>query len=94
MDEYDGRQFVGIDLHRQRSVIVRQSESGEQLSAVRIVNDPVALGLQLEQAGPNPEVVLEATYGWYWAVDVLQACGCARCIWRIRWVSRDSGTGG
>ena len=26
MDEYDGRQFVGIDLHRQRSVIVRQSE--------------------------------------------------------------------
>ena len=28
MDEYDGRQFVGIDLHRQRSVIVRQSESG------------------------------------------------------------------
>ena len=73
MDEYDGRQFVGIDLHRQRSVIVRQSESGEQLSAVRIVNDPVALGLQLEQAGSDPEVVLEATYGWYWAVDVLQA---------------------
>jgi transposase len=75
MDEYDGKQFVGIDLHRRRSVIVRQSESGEQLSAVRIVNDPVALGLQLEQAGPDPEVVLEATYGWYWAVDVLQARG-------------------
>src|SRR5829696_7999625 len=75
MNEYDGKQFVGIDLHRQRSVIVRQSESGEQLSAVRIVNDPVALGLQLEDAGADPEVVLEATYGWYWAVDVLQARG-------------------
>jgi transposase len=75
MDEYDGRQFVGIDLHRQRSVIVRQSESGEQLSAARIVNDPVALKLQLEEAGADPEVVLEATYGWYWAVDVLQARG-------------------
>ena len=75
MDEYDGRRFVGIDLHRRRSVIVRQSESGEQLSAVRIVNDPVALGLQREQAGSDPEVVLEATSGWYWAVDVLQACG-------------------
>ena len=71
MDEYGGRQFVGIDLHRQRSVIVRQSESGEQLSAVRIVNDPVAWQLQLELAGSEPEVVLEATYGWYWAVDVL-----------------------
>ena len=67
MDEYDGRQFVGIDLHRRRSVIVRQSESVEQLSAVRIINDPVALGLEIERAGPNPEVVLEATYGWYWA---------------------------
>ena len=75
MDEYDGKQFVGIDLHRQRSVIVRQSESGEQLSAVRIINDPVALGLEIERAGPNPEVVLEATYGWYWAVDTLQAAG-------------------
>src|SRR6267143_2044133 len=53
MDEYDGRQFVGIDLHRQRSVIVRQTESGEQLSAVRIVNDPVALKLQLEEAGAD-----------------------------------------
>jgi len=75
MDEYDGMQFVGIDLHRRRSVIVRQSESGEQLSAVRILNDPVSLQLELERAGVDPEVVLEATYGWYWAVDVLQACG-------------------
>ncbi|HZE14672.1 MAG TPA: hypothetical protein VE197_02600 [Mycobacterium sp.] len=64
MDEYDGRQFVGIDLHRQRSVIVRQSESGEQLSAVRIVNDPVALQLELQRAGVDPEVVLDATCGW------------------------------
>ncbi len=75
MDEYDDRQFVGIDLHRQRSVVVRQSESGERLSAVRIVNDPALLRLQVELAGADPEVVLEATYGWYWAVDVLQACG-------------------
>jgi transposase len=52
-----------------------ESESGEQLSAVRIINDPVALGLEIERAGPNPEVVLEATYGWYWAVDTLQAAG-------------------
>lgn len=43
------------------------------MSAVRIVNDPVALGWQIEKVGPNPEVVLEATYGWYWAVDALEA---------------------
>lgn len=53
MSEYDGHQYVGIDLHRRRSVIVRQTEDGVQLSAVRILNDPVALGLQLEQAGDS-----------------------------------------
>ena len=42
------------------------TESGEQLSTVRIVNDPVALGLEITKAGPDPDVVLEATHGWYW----------------------------
>jgi transposase len=74
-EDYDGGQFVGIDLHRRRSVIVRQTAAGEQLSVVRIDNDPVALGLEIAKAGPDPEVVLEATYGWYWAADVLVAAG-------------------
>ena len=42
---------------------------------MRIDNDPVALALALAEAGPNPDVAIEATYGWYWAVDVLQAEG-------------------
>ena len=69
------RQYVGIDLHRRRSVIVRRTPAGETLETVRITNDPVALALELAKAGPDPEVVLEATYGWYWASDVLQANG-------------------
>src|SRR5689334_23805372 len=73
--DYDGRQYVGVDLHRRRSVIVRMTPDGEQLGWVRIDNDPVALGLELAKAGEQPEVVLEATYGWYWAVDVLQEAG-------------------
>src|SRR6187551_5529 len=51
--DYDGRQYVGIDLHRRRSVIVRTTEQGEQLGWVRIDNDPVALGLELAKAGPD-----------------------------------------
>ncbi|EFL29551.1 transposase [Streptomyces viridochromogenes DSM 40736] len=42
---------------------------------MRILNDPVALGMQIEQAGSHPDVVLEATCGWYWAVDMLQVAG-------------------
>ncbi len=34
------REYVGIDLHRHRSVIVRMDAHGEQLSSVRIDNDP------------------------------------------------------
>lgn len=70
---YDGRQIVGIDLHRRRSVIVRMAaDTGQRLETVRIDNDPAALVAQVAKAGEHPEVVLEATYGWYWAVDVLQ----------------------
>jgi transposase len=69
------RQYVGIDLHRRRSVIVRRTTEGENLSVVRVDNDPVAFALELAQAGPDPEVVLEATYGWYWAADLLAAEG-------------------
>jgi transposase len=73
--EYDGRQVVGIDLHRRRSVIVRMTEAGEQLGCVRIDNDPLVLATEIAKAGEHPEVVLEATYGWYWAADVLQEAG-------------------
>jgi transposase len=75
MSEYAGRQFVGIDLHRRRSVVVRTTESGEVLEATQILNDVDRLNAVIDRAGEDPEVVLEATYGWYWAVDALEAAG-------------------
>ena len=56
-------------------VIVRKNADGDVLEQVRIDNDPVALSVAVEQAGADAEVALEATYGWCWAVDVLQATG-------------------
>src|SRR5436309_1535159 len=38
---YDGRQVVGMDLHRRRSVLVRMTEDGRKLETVRITNSPV-----------------------------------------------------
>ena len=64
MSEYAGQQFVGIDLHRRRSVIVRTTDAGEVLETVRIVNDVDRLNSVMARAGVDPEVVLEATYGW------------------------------
>ena len=54
------REYVGIDLHRRRSVIVRKDADGNLLSKVQIDNDPVPLAEAVGAAGPAPEVVVEA----------------------------------
>jgi len=69
------RQYVGIDFHRRRSVIVRLSSAGERLAIHRVDNDPFQFSAVLAEAGPAPAVVVEATYGWYWVVDLLQELG-------------------
>ena len=71
MDE----QYVGIDLHRRRSVVVRKSGEGEVIGTAHIDNSPIALAAEIAKAGARPRVVLEATYGYYWAADVIAECG-------------------
>jgi transposase len=67
--------YVPIDLHRHRSVVMHMAADGEVLSWVRLANDPETLVAEVLKAGEAPEVAIEATYGWYWAVDALQAAG-------------------
>jgi transposase len=66
-------QVVGIDLHLRRSVIARIDDHGDELGWVRIDNDPAALRTECRKAGRGVPVAIEATYGWYWAVDALLA---------------------
>jgi hypothetical protein len=48
VDEYDGKQYVGIDLHRRCSVIVRMTPTGERIGPmVRIDSDPFELAAQI-----------------------------------------------
>jgi transposase len=76
-EDYAGKQVVGIDLHRRRSVLVRMTEDGEKLETTRISNDPEYLRAVMARAGDSPEVVLEACYGWYWAADTLAELGAS-----------------
>jgi transposase len=66
---------VGIDLHRRRSVVVILDPDGTKVSSRRIENSPLELATAVAEAGPEPAVVLEATWGWYWAADVLEEAG-------------------
>jgi hypothetical protein len=74
---------VGIDLRLHRSVICRIEARGNELECVRIDGDPKALVAQVRKAGRGAPVAVEATYGWYWAVDALAAAKF-ECIWRSR----------
>jgi len=74
-EAYDGRQVVGIDLHRRRTVIVRMTEDGRKLGTVRIANSPAALRKEIAKAGQAPQAVVEAAYGWYWVADTLAEAG-------------------
>jgi transposase len=50
-------------------------ESGKRLWWKRFENSPGTLTEMVLAAGPSPEVVLEATWGWYWAADVISEAG-------------------
>jgi hypothetical protein len=68
-------QYVGMDFHRRRSVIVRADADGTKLSTARVANDPLTIAATVAEAGGEADVVVEATYGWYWVVDMLQRDG-------------------
>jgi hypothetical protein len=74
-DGIAGRQFVGVDLHLHRSVIVRVDGRGREVDCVRIDNDAAGLVAEVAKAARHARVAVEATYGWYWAVDALRAAG-------------------
>ena len=68
--------YVGIDLHRQRSVIVVLDDDGNRVSWSRFDNSAVNLAREITAAGgPEAEVAMEACWGWYWAADVIGECG-------------------
>ncbi|MEV4449895.1 hypothetical protein [Streptomyces mirabilis] len=66
-----GEQWVGMDLHRRRSVLVPMAPDGQPLGKmVRSNHDPARLKREIAKAGPQVKVVLEATLGRYWAADL------------------------
>src|SRR4029453_13828039 len=67
---------VGIDLHRRREVIVVLNDDGDRVSWSRIDNTPANLATEIVAAGgAEADVAMEATWGWYWAADVVAECG-------------------
>ena len=68
-------QYVGIDLHRRQSVIYRMDHAGDKIDSVRVDNEPSRFAKEVSAAPVGSAVILEATYGWYWAADLLKEMG-------------------
>jgi hypothetical protein len=88
-----GEQYVGIDLHRRRSVIVPMTGKGEVLETVRIDNDPVALSLELAKAGLTLRSCSRPPMAGTGPLTYCRPAGPG-CTWRTRWGSRCSATSG
>jgi hypothetical protein len=81
---YWGRQFVGMDLHRRRSVLVRMTESGEHLETVRILNDRDRLADVMSRAGECPRWYSRRPTGGT-GQPMRSPSSVRRCTWPIRW---------
>ena len=67
--------YVGIDLHRRRSQIAALDEDGNEVLSRRVSNDPQEFAALLGGLGGQTKIALEATYGWEWLADLLEAEG-------------------
>ena len=67
-----GKEYVGIDLHRRRSLIYRMDQAGDKIDSVRVDNEPSHFAKAVSTAPVGSDVIVEATYGWYWAADLLR----------------------
>ena len=77
------RRYVGIGLHRRRSVIYAMDAAGDRVFCERIANEPMRLLEVVSTAGEGAEVVIEATLAGIgrW---ICCATRGSRCIWRTR----------
>ena len=57
-------------------------QAGEKIDSVRVDNEPSHFAKAVSAAPVGSDVIVEATYGWYWAAD-LSRKWATRSIWPI-----------
>jgi transposase len=68
--------YLGVDLHRKRSVVTALAEDGTVMLSRRIASRPEAFQRVFGELEPRSlSVVFEATYGWSWFADLLADAG-------------------
>jgi transposase len=69
------KQYIGCDAHTRYSVFVSVDETGKIGKPVRVDHGGRDLRDYLAQLGKDTPVAVEASGGWYWFMDELEAAG-------------------
>jgi len=69
------KKFIGCDSHARYSVFVSVEEQGRVSPAVRVEHGSRELRDYLSTLEPGTPVAVEASGGWYWFFDELEAAG-------------------
>lgn len=69
------KQYIGCDAHARYSVFVSVDETGKVGPPVRVEHLGRSLRDYLETLEPETPVAVEASGGWYWFMDELEAVG-------------------
>ncbi len=68
--------YLGVDLHRKRSVVTALAEDGTVMLSRRISSCPEDFQRVFGELEPwSISVAFEATYGWFWFADLLADAG-------------------
>lgn len=72
--------YIGIDLHKRYSHITVVDTLGSIVNKKRLENNDVDIQKYFSQWPKKTAVAIEATYNWYWLVDLLQGMGFDVCL--------------
>jgi transposase len=69
------KQYIGCDAHARYSVFVSVDEKGQASAPVRVAHGGRDLRDYLASLEPGTPIAVEASGGWYWFMDELEAAG-------------------
>ena len=67
--------FAGIDLHEKFCFITVMDKEGQIVKEGKVLNDEDEMVLFFGQFKSQIKAAVEATYNWYWLVDLLEEMG-------------------
>jgi transposase len=78
--------YSGIDLHKDNSFITTINDIGQLIKQCRVRNNEAEILQYFQNIGGPHRAVVEATSGWYWLNDLLEANGIEMVLAHAKYI--------